>query len=144
MTPAVAFENVDILFGARRRAVAARAWRCSTRAAAAAEIQKQTGVVVGVAGASIAVAQGEICVLMGLSGSGKSTLMRAANGLTPVTRGQVWVAHGDGAGGRGRLRRLRPCGGSGASGSPWCSSNSPCCPGGRCARTSPSAWSCAA
>jgi glycine betaine/proline transport system ATP-binding protein len=29
---------------------------------------------------------------MGLSGSGKSTLLRAANGITPVTRGQVLVA----------------------------------------------------
>jgi glycine betaine/proline transport system ATP-binding protein len=31
---------------------------------------------------------------MGLSGSGKSTLLRAANGITPVTRGQVLVSDG--------------------------------------------------
>jgi glycine betaine/proline transport system ATP-binding protein len=31
---------------------------------------------------------------MGLSGSGKSTLLRAANGLNPVTRGQVLVSDG--------------------------------------------------
>ncbi|HET9388124.1 MAG TPA: ATP-binding cassette domain-containing protein, partial [Steroidobacteraceae bacterium] len=37
---------------------------------------------------------GEISVLMGLSGSGKSTLLRAANGITPVTRGQVLVQDG--------------------------------------------------
>jgi glycine betaine/proline transport system ATP-binding protein len=50
--------------------------------------------VVGVANASLAVARGEISVLMGLSGSGKSTLLRAANGLNAVTRGQVLVADG--------------------------------------------------
>jgi glycine betaine/proline transport system ATP-binding protein len=33
---------------------------------------------------------------MGLSGSGKSTLLRTANGLTPVTRGQVIVDGRDG------------------------------------------------
>src|SRR4029077_16954380 len=55
----------------------------------------KTGVVIGVAGASLAVARGEISVLMGLSGSGKSTLLRAANGLNLVTRGQVLVADGD-------------------------------------------------
>ena len=45
------------------------------------DIHDATGAVVGVAGASLAVRPGEICVLMGLSGSGKSTLMRAVNGL---------------------------------------------------------------
>ena len=53
--------------------------------------------MVGVAGASLAVRRGEICVLMGLSGSGKSTLMRAVNGLCPVTRGQVLVQDGEAA-----------------------------------------------
>ncbi len=59
------------------------------------EIQDATGSVVGVAGASLSVQRGEICVLMGLSGSGKSTLLRAVNGLCSVTRGQVWVRDGD-------------------------------------------------
>jgi glycine betaine/proline transport system ATP-binding protein len=59
-----------------------------------ADILARTGVVVGVAQASLSVARGEISVLMGLSGSGKSTLLRAANGLNAVTRGQVLVADG--------------------------------------------------
>jgi glycine betaine/proline transport system ATP-binding protein len=59
------------------------------------DIAANTGVVVGVANASLSVARGEISVLMGLSGSGKSTLLRAANGLNAVTRGQVLVADGD-------------------------------------------------
>ncbi len=61
------------------------------------EVQDATGAVLGVAGASLAVREGEICVLMGLSGSGKSTLMRAVNGLCRVTRGQVLVQDGAGA-----------------------------------------------
>ena len=61
------------------------------------EIQDATGAVLGVAGASLAVREGEICVLMGLSGSGKSTLMRAVNGLCRVTRGQVLVQDGEAA-----------------------------------------------
>ena len=61
------------------------------------EIQDATGAVLGAAGASLAVREGEICVLMGLSGSGKSTLLRAVNGLCPVTRGQVLVQDGGGA-----------------------------------------------
>ena len=40
------------------------------------EILKKTGLIVGVESASFEVAQGEICVLMGLSGSGKSSLLR--------------------------------------------------------------------
>jgi glycine betaine/proline transport system ATP-binding protein len=59
------------------------------------QISAETGVVLGVADASLTVKAGEISVLMGLSGSGKSTLLRAANGLNAVTRGEVMVRHGD-------------------------------------------------
>ncbi len=76
------------------------------------EIQDATGSVVGVAGASLTVRQGEICVLMGLSGSGKSTLLRAVNGLCRVTRGQVLVRVGEASldmadSGFATLRRMR-------------------------------------
>src|SRR6202163_585769 len=95
---AVEFKNVDILFGQ-----SGRDGRKGMREALAAldgggtrtDIQKKHGVIVGVAGANLSVARGEISVLMGLSGSGKSTLLRAANGLNPVTRGHVLVSHGD-------------------------------------------------
>ena len=82
---------MDILFGGDRRA----ALDLLDRGADRQEIHDAAGAVVGVAGASLAVRQGEICVLMGLSGSGKSTLLRAVNGLCPVTRGQVLVQDGD-------------------------------------------------
>jgi glycine betaine/proline transport system ATP-binding protein len=100
MTSAVEFKDVDILFAA-----AGRDGRRALREALAAldggstrtDIQSKYGVIVGVAGASLSVAQGEISVLMGLSGSGKSTLLRAANGLNPVTRGSVLVRDGESA-----------------------------------------------
>ena len=81
--------------GATAARVCATRWPPSTAAPRAADIQNKYGVIVGVAGANLSVARGEISVLMGLSGSGKSTLLRAANGLNPVTRGSVWIRDGE-------------------------------------------------
>jgi glycine betaine/proline transport system ATP-binding protein len=85
------FDNVDIVFGSARNEALARLDKGETRD----EILKATSSVIGVAGASLTVEEGEICVLMGLSGSGKSTLLRAANGLNPVSRGKVLLRHQD-------------------------------------------------
>ncbi|MGH8249423.1 MAG: choline ABC transporter ATP-binding protein [Steroidobacteraceae bacterium] len=113
---AVEFGNVDILFPRERGKKGARAVRESLAKLDAGgsreEIAEACGVTVGVAGASLAVAPGEICVMMGLSGSGKSTLMRAANGLTAVTRGKVLIGDANGPidvghCGTESLRRLR-------------------------------------
>ncbi len=99
MTTAVEFRNVDILFGAastrRGAALTRQALELLDAGNTRAQIAASTGVVVGVANASLSVSRGEISVLMGLSGSGKSTLLRAANGLNPVSRGQVLVQDGD-------------------------------------------------
>src|SRR5581483_3855062 len=99
MSTALEFSKVDILFGAHgnRRAAAAmpQALAALDAGASRAQISEKTGVIVGVADANLKVERGEICVLMGLSGSGKSTLLRAANGITPVTRGQVLVGDGE-------------------------------------------------
>jgi len=98
MTPALAFESVDILFdpgpGRRSRRAYAKAMGLLIQGATRDEIVRQTGVVLGVCGASFSVNPGEVCVLMGLSGSGKSTLLRAANGLNRLTRGKVLVDDG--------------------------------------------------
>ena len=97
--PAIDFQNVDILFGKngrRRDPAVAKALSLLDGGADRAAISAQTGVVLGAAGASLAVKAGEISVLMGLSGSGKSTLLRAANGLNLVTRGAVKVRHAGG------------------------------------------------
>ncbi len=101
MNTAVEFRNVDILFAPKsKRRAAMLVQEALTQLDAGktrAEISAKTGVVVGVANASLTVQRGEISVLMGLSGSGKSTLLRAANGLNEVTRGQVLVQDGDSA-----------------------------------------------
>ncbi|TQN63238.1 choline ABC transporter ATP-binding protein [Agrobacterium tumefaciens] len=87
MSDAIIFGNVDIVFGDRPDAALPLIDKGSTRD----EINTGTGLVLGVANASLSVSEGEILVLMGLSGSGKSTLLRAVNGLAPVVRGNVGV-----------------------------------------------------
>jgi glycine betaine/proline transport system ATP-binding protein len=100
MSAALEFRKVDILFAPKTGRRAANAALAHALAALdgggkRSDIAEQTGVVVGVADASLSVERGEISVLMGLSGSGKSTLLRAANGLNLVTRGQVLVQDGE-------------------------------------------------
>jgi glycine betaine/proline transport system ATP-binding protein len=87
MTAAVKFNNVSIIFGDKPERALALADAGRTRD----EIGTETGLVLGVANASLEIEEGEILVLMGLSGSGKSTLLRAVNGLAPVVRGAVSV-----------------------------------------------------
>jgi glycine betaine/proline transport system ATP-binding protein len=85
--PAVAFDSVDIVFGDRPHA----ALPLIDQGLGRDRILAETGQVLGVAGCTLAVERGEICVLMGLSGSGKSTLLRAVNRLNRVVRGSVKV-----------------------------------------------------
>jgi glycine betaine/proline transport system ATP-binding protein len=84
---AVRFDNVSIVFGKDPGRALAMADQGKTRD----EISAATGLVLGVANASLDIEEGEILVLMGLSGSGKSTLLRAVNALAPVVRGDVKV-----------------------------------------------------
>ncbi len=91
--PVVEFRNVDVIVGADEAAALEMLDGGGDRDA----ILAATGAVVGVHDASLAVEEGEICVLMGLSGSGKSSLLRCVNGLNKVTRGQVLVADAGGA-----------------------------------------------
>jgi glycine betaine/proline transport system ATP-binding protein len=90
--PEVDFRHVDIIFGPHPASALELLDRGEERAA----ILDKTGHVVGVADASIAIEEGEICVLMGLSGSGKSTLLRCVNGLNKATRGEVLVDDANG------------------------------------------------
>ncbi|MBD1544638.1 choline ABC transporter ATP-binding protein [Roseibium aggregatum] len=89
--PVVSFNNVDIVFGSKPQTALPLIDAGMNRA----EIQDKTGQVLGVAGATFDINEGEVIVLMGLSGSGKSTLLRAVNGLNPVIRGEVLVRNGD-------------------------------------------------
>ena len=54
-----------------------------------AEIQDETGLVVGLRDVSFSVDVGQVFVVMGLSGSGKSTLVRCLIRLIEPTRGRV-------------------------------------------------------
>ncbi len=106
--PIVSFRNVSVVFGRNP----ARALPLIDRGADRGAIRKETGLMLGVADATLDVHPGEIAVLMGLSGSGKSTLLRTVNGLAPVVRGAVSIDTGGGAVdpaacGASRLRELR-------------------------------------
>lgn len=67
-----------------------------------------TGKAAALDDVSLDIAEGSICVLMGLSGSGKSTLLRTINGLAQPSSGQVLVDGIDIASlSQRRLQRLR-------------------------------------
>jgi glycine betaine/proline transport system ATP-binding protein len=83
----VEFRSVDVVFGPDPD----RALKLLDKGETRETILEQTGHVLGVADATVAIEPGEICVLMGLSGSGKSTLLRCVNGLNKATRGAVLV-----------------------------------------------------
>ncbi|WP_028464527.1 choline ABC transporter ATP-binding protein [Nisaea denitrificans] len=107
-TPAVRFDKVNIVFGKRPE----EALPLMDRGMDRAEIETETGQILGVHDCSLTVDPGEIVVIMGLSGSGKSTLLRAVNGLNPVVRGAVWVNDGEqeidaASADEATLRRLR-------------------------------------
>ncbi len=56
-----------------------------------AEVQEQTGHVIGIRDMSFVVEHGETFVVMGLSGSGKSTLVRCLSRLIEPTAGEVLI-----------------------------------------------------
>ncbi len=91
MTKAITIDHVCIMFGDRP----AHAMELADKGMSRAEIQEETGQVLGVHDCSLEIAEGEILVLMGLSGSGKSTLLRGINRLNPITRGEITI-HCDG------------------------------------------------
>ena len=107
---AIDVRGVDVLFGPRKGR------RTALEMLDAGEgresILERTGLVLGVADASLSVPEGSLSVLMGLSGSGKSSLLRCINGLNRITRGSLTVRTGgepvELAGLRGKpLRELR-------------------------------------
>jgi len=88
---AISIRNVDVIFGSNTEKSLALLDEGKTRQ----QIIAITGDTVGVQNASIEIAEGEICVLMGLSGSGKSSLLRAINGLNTTSRGSLLVQDGE-------------------------------------------------
>jgi branched-chain amino acid transport system ATP-binding protein len=53
------------------------------------------GPVLGVAGVSLRVEEGELVALLGANGAGKSTVLRAISGLVKPARGQLYFAGSD-------------------------------------------------
>jgi glycine betaine/proline transport system ATP-binding protein len=95
---ALEFRDVDVIYPRRSGRAAAVAIQQALQRLDAGDdpalVAAEDAVTIAVRGATLRLAEGEICVLMGLSGSGKSTLLRAANGLAPVTRGSVLLGAG--------------------------------------------------
>lgn len=106
---AVSMQHIDVLFGRKQKAAALELLDAGQ---SREQILSETGVVLGVADASLDVPAGSISVLMGLSGSGKSSLLRCVNGLNTITRGVLEISTDEGpidvAACKGSaLRRLR-------------------------------------
>ena len=85
--PKIICNNIWKVFGPNPE----RTLRDMDRSLSRAEIQEQTGHVVGVKDVSFSVDEGETFVVMGLSGSGKSTLVRCLSRLIDPTEGQVLI-----------------------------------------------------
>lgn len=88
--PAIRIKGVTKIFGPdpQQALAALRAGKSK------AELQAETGHVVGLDSVSLDIAKGQIFVVMGLSGSGKSTLIRHVNRLMEPTAGEIFV-YGD-------------------------------------------------
>lgn len=98
-------DNVVMIFGKSPKKEALPMFQ---QGASKEEVLKKTGHVVGVAGATFTVKEGEIFVVMGLSGSGKSTLIRCLNRLIEPTSGHVYIDGEDVlAADKNRLREIR-------------------------------------
>jgi glycine betaine/proline transport system ATP-binding protein len=85
--PIIEMRGVTKIFGANPLSAleAVRAGRSK------ANVQADSGHVVGLNDVSISVRKSEIFVVMGLSGSGKSTLIRHVNRLIDPTTGEIFV-----------------------------------------------------
>lgn len=88
MAVKIRFEDVVKIFGKRPEGEPLEMLRAG---ASKGEVLERTRHVIGVAGVTLDVEQGEIFVVMGLSGSGKSTLVRMVNRLYEPTAGHVYV-----------------------------------------------------
>lgn len=82
-------ENVSKVFGSQPESVLPLLEQGKTKA----DIQSETGHVLGVDRASFSLEAGEVFCIMGLSGSGKSTLIRCINRLIEPTGGKIFLQH---------------------------------------------------
>ncbi|MDE1462662.1 quaternary amine ABC transporter ATP-binding protein [Spartinivicinus poritis] len=81
-------QNVWKIFGDRAEEALTA---IQTRGLTKEQVHAEFDCVVGVAGASFTVSEGEVFCIMGLSGSGKSTLVRHINRLIEPTAGNILI-----------------------------------------------------
>ena len=86
-TPKIICNNIWKIFGTYPK----RTLENLDRSLSRAEVQAQTGHVIGVNDVSFQINKGETFVVMGLSGSGKSTLVRCISRLIEPTAGEVII-----------------------------------------------------
>ncbi|GAA0441730.1 glycine betaine/L-proline ABC transporter ATP-binding protein [Lentibacillus halophilus] len=87
MAEKIKLEHVSKIFGHKPKSVIPQVKNGMSKE----DILAETGHTVGVYDASMAIAEGEIFVIMGLSGSGKSTLIRCFNLLNKPTDGSIFI-----------------------------------------------------
>ncbi len=85
--PKIVCRNVWKIFGTYPK----RTLENLDRSLSRAEVQEQTGHVIGVKDVSFEIRTGETFVVMGLSGSGKSTLVRCISRLIEPTAGELLI-----------------------------------------------------
>ena len=85
--PKIICKNIWKIFGTYPNRILENLDRSLSRA----EVQSQTGHVIGVNDVSFDIKKGETFVVMGLSGSGKSTLVRCISRLIEPTAGEIVV-----------------------------------------------------
>ena len=83
----IVVKNLSKVFGPRPE----RAFKLLEEGVSKTDVQKKTGLVIGVHDISFEIKSGEVFVIMGLSGSGKSTLQRLLNRLHDPTRGSIVI-----------------------------------------------------
>jgi glycine betaine/proline transport system ATP-binding protein len=84
-------ENVSKVFGGK----ADLAIKAIKTGASKADIQKESGAIIGLRDIHFDVAEGEILIVMGLSGCGKSTLLRCLNRLVDPSSGRIHIGGTD-------------------------------------------------
>ncbi len=85
--PQIVCKNIWKIFGTYPK----RTLENLDRSLSRAEVQEQTGHVIGVNDVSFEINKGETFVVMGLSGSGKSTLVRCISRLIDPTAGEMII-----------------------------------------------------
>ncbi len=89
MAHAVETRGLWQVFGGNAKSSLERELKTGAASDDVASVLKEQGLIPAVQDANIAVAPGELFVIMGLSGSGKSTLIRSISRLVEPTAGEV-------------------------------------------------------